>query len=177
NEEVGSETAQGGASPFLKDVLERIVMSASKPREAYMRAIARSIFISADMAHAVHPNYSDIHDARHLPLINGGPVIKTNASQKYTTEGISSAFFESLCHRAEVCAQKFVMRSDLACGSTIGPVTAANLGIRTVDAFGKGNGGLAGSLGHDSRVQGIFSTRYGSESAADGRVNRQVIGN
>lgn len=134
NEEIGSETAQGGASPFLKDVLERIVMSRSPSREAYMRSVARSIFISADMAHAVHPNYSDMHDAQHLPLINGGPVIKTNASQRYATEGISSAFFESLCRRAGAPVQKFVMRSDLACGSTIGPVTAANLGIRTVDA-------------------------------------------
>jgi aspartyl aminopeptidase len=133
NEEVGSESAQGGGSPFLKNILERIAQSSDKPREALMRAIARSTFISADMAHAVHPNYPEMHDSNHMPVINNGPVIKTNAGQRYATDGISSAYFETLCERAGVKSQKFVMRSDLACGSTIGPVTAANLGIRTVD--------------------------------------------
>lgn len=133
HEEVGSETAQGGGSPFLKDALERIVMTTDQPREALMRAMAHSLFISADMAHAVHPNYADQHEGRHLPVLNAGPVIKTNASQRYATEGVSSAEFELLCGRSGVGVQKFVMRSDLACGSTIGPITAANLGIRTVD--------------------------------------------
>ena len=85
------------------------------------------------MAHAVHPNYPEMHDANHMPLINSGPVIKTNAGQRYATDGVSSAYFETLCERVDVKAQKFVMRSDLACGSTVGPITAANLGIRTVD--------------------------------------------
>jgi aspartyl aminopeptidase len=133
NEEVGSDTAQGGGSPFLKDTLERLAMNSKRPREAFLRAVARSLFISADMAHAVHPNYADQHDARHMPFINRGPVIKSNASQRYATDGESSARFEVLCRKAKVPAQKFVMRSDLACGSTIGPITAANLGIRTVD--------------------------------------------
>ena len=133
HEEVGSETAQGGGSPFLKDTLERMVMDSKNPREALMRAIAHSIFISADMAHAVHPNYADKHEGQHMPLINAGPVIKTNASQRYATEGMSSAHFELLCRRAGVNVQKFVVRSDMGCGSTIGPITAANLGIRTVD--------------------------------------------
>lgn len=133
NEEVGSQSAQGGDSPFLKDILERISLSSDKSREALMRAIARSTFISADMAHAVHPNYPEMHDPNHMPVINNGPVIKTNAGQRYATDSISSAYFETLCERASVKAQKFAMRSDLACGSTIGPVTAANLGIRTVD--------------------------------------------
>lgn len=133
HEEVGSETAQGGGSPFLKDALERMVMDTRRPREALMRAIAHSIFISADMAHAVHPNYADRHESQHLPLINAGPVIKTNASQRYATEGVSSAHFELLCRKAGVTVQKFVVRSDFGCGSTIGPITAANLGIRTVD--------------------------------------------
>ena len=133
HEEIGSESAQGGGSPFLKDALERMVMSAGRPREALMRAIAHSMFISADMAHAVHPNYADKHEGQHLPLINAGPVIKTNASQRYATDGVSSAHFELLCRKAGVAVQKFVIRSDLACGSTIGPITAANLGIRTVD--------------------------------------------
>lgn len=133
HEEIGSESAQGGGSPFLKDALERMVMAADQPREALMRAMAHSIFISADMAHAVHPNYADKHEGQHLPLINAGPVIKTNASQRYATDGVSSAYFELLCQKAGVQVQKFVMRSDLACGSTIGPLTAANLGIHTVD--------------------------------------------
>ena len=133
HEEVGSETAQGGGSPFLKNILERLCADADKPREAFMRAMARSVFISADMAHAVHPNYLDLHDTQHMPVINQGPVIKSNASQKYATEGMSSAAFEILCERAGVPVQKFVVRSDLACGSTIGPITAANLGIQTVD--------------------------------------------
>jgi len=133
NEEVGSDSAQGGGSPFLKDILERLTLAGKQPREALMRAIAQSLFISADMAHAVHPNYTDMHEGRHLPVINQGPVIKTNAGQRYATDGLSSAGFELLCARAGVPVQKFVMRSDLACGSTIGPITAANLGIRTVD--------------------------------------------
>ena len=134
NEEVGSETAQGSGSPFLKDILERILLRSNKPREAFLRAIARSTLISADMAHAVHPNYPELHDPNHMPTINNGPVIKANAGQRYATDGKTGAYFEMLCERAGVKAQKFVMRSDLACGSTIGPITAANLGIRTVDA-------------------------------------------
>jgi aspartyl aminopeptidase len=129
HEEVGSETAQGAGSSFLKDVLERI----AGDRETFFRSMAKSFFISADMAHAVHPNYSDRHDAQHMPIINGGPVIKSNAGQRYATEGLSSAWFEGLCKKARVPVQKFVVRSDLGCGSTIGPITAANLGIRTVD--------------------------------------------
>ncbi|CCQ90911.1 putative M18 family aminopeptidase 2 [Nitrospina gracilis 3/211] len=133
NEEVGSETAQGGGSPFLKDTLERLAMQSKQPREAFLRAVAKSLFISADMAHAVHPNYADQHDIRHMPLLNRGPVIKSNAGQRYATDGETGARFELLCKKAKVAVQKFVMRSDLACGSTIGPITAANLGIRTVD--------------------------------------------
>ncbi len=131
HEEIGSETAQGAGSPFLKDVLERITMSDN--REGFLRAMANSFFISADMAHAIHPNYSDRHDNQHMPIINGGPVIKSNANQRYATDAVSSAWFESLCKKAGVPVQKFVVRSDLGCGSTIGPITAANLGIRTVD--------------------------------------------
>lgn len=133
HEEVGSETAQGGGSPFLKDTLERLSMDATQPREAFLRAVAKSLFVSADMAHAVHPNYADQHDAKHMPLINKGPVIKSNAGQRYATDGETAAQFELLCGDAGVGVQKFVMRSDLACGSTIGPITAANLGMRTVD--------------------------------------------
>ena len=133
NEEVGSDTAQGGGSPFLKDTLERLTLGGQPAREAFMRAVSRSFFISADMAHAVHPNYADQHDARHWPALNAGPVIKTNAGQRYATDGESAAQFQLLCQRAGVTPQAFAMRSDLRCGSTIGPITAANLGIKTVD--------------------------------------------
>ena len=85
------------------------------------------------MAHAVHPNYSEMHDSGHLPMINQGLVIKSNTGQKYATERMSSVFFEGLCERAGVPVQKFVVRSDRMCGSTIGPIIAANLDIRTVD--------------------------------------------
>ena len=142
-------------------------MDSAKPREAMMRAVAKSIFISADMAHAVHPNYTEQHDAKHMPLINAGPVIKTNSNQRYATDGASSAHFELLCGRAGVPVQKFAMRSDLACGSTIGPITAANLGICTVDV---GNPMLsmhsiremAGSQDHGDLIQ-VFKEFFRAE--------------
>ena len=133
DEEVGSDSAQGAGSPFLKDVLERLTLESDNPRETFFRSMANSFFISADMAHAVHPNYPEKHDPQHMPVLNGGPVIKCNSNQRYATEGVSSAWFEMLCKKAGVQVQKFVVRSDLGCGSTIGPITAANLGIRTVD--------------------------------------------
>lgn len=133
HEEVGSNSAQGAGSPFLKDVLERLTLDSGNSREIFFRSMANSFFISADMAHAVHPNYSEKHDTNHMPILNGGPVIKCNSNQRYATEGISSAWFESLCKKAGVPVQKFVARTDLGCGSTIGPITASNLGIRTVD--------------------------------------------
>lgn len=133
HEEVGSVSAQGAGSPFLKDVLERLTLSPENSREIFFRSMANSFFISADMAHAVHPNYPEKHDAGHMPVLNGGPVIKCNSNQRYATDGVSSAWFESLCEKAGVPAQKFVARADLGCGSTIGPITASNLGIRAVD--------------------------------------------
>jgi len=133
HEEVGSDSAQGAGSPFLKDILERLTLDSNNSREIFFRSMANSFFISADMAHAVHPNYSEKHDARHVPIINGGPVIKCNSNQRYATEGVSSAWFETLCQKAGASVQKFVARTDMGCGSTIGPITASNLGIRTVD--------------------------------------------
>tara|TARA_Y100001936_G_scaffold159937_1_gene156237 strand:- start:87 stop:1385 length:1299 start_codon:yes stop_codon:yes gene_type:complete len=133
HEEVGSDSAQGAGSPFLRDVLERLTLDSNNSREIFFRSMANSFFISADMAHAVHPNYSEKHEARHLPIINGGPVIKCNSNQRYATEGVSSAWFEVLCQKAGISIQKFVARTDMGCGSTIGPITASNLGIRTVD--------------------------------------------
>jgi aspartyl aminopeptidase len=134
HEEVGSESAQGAGSPFLRDLLARIV-EATAPEEpaALARAIARSLLISADMAHAVHPNYAEKHEPGHRPLLGGGPVLKLNVAQSYASDGETSARFELLCRKAGVTAQHFVTRSDQACGSTIGPITAGRVGLRTVD--------------------------------------------
>ena len=97
------------------------------------RAVARSWLVSADMAHAIHPNYADRHEPGHRPKIGQGPVIKTNSNQAYATDAETAGFFASLCARVEVTPQNFVTRSDLGCGSTIGPISAARVGIRTVD--------------------------------------------
>jgi aspartyl aminopeptidase len=134
HEEVGSRSAQGAASSLLPDALERIV-SGYKGGEAQglPRALANSTLISADMAHAVHPNYSDRHEPGHRPVIGRGPVIKVNANQAYATDSSTSAMFAALCKQRDVGVQQFVVRTDLACGSTIGPITAARVGIRTVD--------------------------------------------
>ena len=130
HEEVGSRSAQGAASDFLRSCLQRL---AGDLPEDFHRAVARSFLISADMAHAIHPNYSDMHEPKHQPLLGGGPVIKINVNQSYATDGESWASFERWAEDADVHTQRFVVRSDLGCGSTIGPITAAELGIRTVD--------------------------------------------
>ncbi len=130
HEEVGSRSAQGAASDFLRSRLQRL---SGDPNEDYHRAIAKSFFISADMAHAVHPNYADRHDPKHQPVLGGGPVVKINVNQSYATDGESWASFDRWAREADVTTQRFVVRSDLGCGSTIGPITAAELGIRTVD--------------------------------------------
>lgn len=129
HEEVGSMSACGAQGPFLQAVLERIAGS----RENYIRMVDKSWMVSADNAHAVHPNYADKHDGNHGPEINKGPVIKTNSNQRYATNSETSALFRQLCKQADVPVQAFVMRNDMACGSTIGPITAANIGIRTLD--------------------------------------------
>ena len=131
HEEVGSRSAQGAASDFLRSCLQRL--SGDSP-EDYHRAVAQSFLISADMAHAIHPNYADAHEPKHQPRLGGGPVVKINVNQSYATDGESWASFERWAREAGVDTQRFVVRSDLGCGSTIGPITAAELGIRTVDA-------------------------------------------
>jgi aspartyl aminopeptidase len=134
HEEVGSRSAQGAYSPFLRQVLERIAQASdAADAEGFMRAIARSFLISADMAHAIHPNYADRHEPNHAPVLGGGPVLKTNVNQAYATDGESAARFAALCRDVEVPLQHFVVRSDLPCGSTIGPISAAQIGLRTVD--------------------------------------------
>ena len=129
HEEVGSMSASGAQGPFLQSVLERLIPDVS----ARQRCLNRSLFISADNAHAVHPNYADRHDKGHLPRMNNGPVIKYNAGQRYATSSRSGAFYRLLAERCNIPVQEFVMRSDLSCGSTLGPITAAELGVATID--------------------------------------------
>ena len=119
NEEVGSTTRQGAASTFLKDVLFRINLALGGDQESYLMALAESFMISADNAHALHPNYTDKADPVNRPVMNGGIVIKYNANQKYCTDGISTAIFKELCREADVPYQTFVNRSDIAGGSTL----------------------------------------------------------
>lgn len=133
HEECGSTSKQGAASPFLSHVLERILLAQKKGREAYFQALAHSFFISADMAHALHPNSGEKLDPVNRPILNGGPVIKISANQSYTTDAESAAVFSALCQRAGVPIQKFVNRSDERGGSTIGPISSTHLDIRSVD--------------------------------------------
>jgi aspartyl aminopeptidase len=134
HEEVGSRSAQGAAGSFLADTLGRCV-EAWKGGEAQglSRALSQSRLISADMAHAVHPNYSDRHEPGHRPVIGKGPVIKVNQNQAYASDAETAGEFAALCRAEGVEPQHFVTRSDLGCGSTIGPISAARLGVRTVD--------------------------------------------
>jgi aspartyl aminopeptidase len=133
HEEIGSTTNRGAASSLLDTTLERITVGLGGDRDAWHRAVAGSICLSADMAHATHPNYPDRHEPGHWIALDGGPVVKTNASQRYATDARSAAIFMEACDRAGVPVQQYVHRGDLPCGSTIGPITAARLGIPTVD--------------------------------------------
>lgn len=133
HEEVGSSSAYGAQAPILPAILERIVLATGGDRERYHQVLAGSLCVSADMAHAVHPNYMERHEASHRPVLNGGPVIKSNAQQRYATCARTAALFQELCRRAEVPVQHYAHRTDLPCGSTIGPITATLLGIPTVD--------------------------------------------
>jgi len=129
HEEVGSSSCCGADGPFLEDVLRRLV-----PDDAErIQLIQRSLLVSADNAHAVHPNFAMKHDENHGPKLNAGPVIKINSNQRYATNSETAAFFRHLCASADVPVQAFVVRSDMGCGSTIGPITASRLGVRTVD--------------------------------------------
>ena len=129
HEEVGSASAAGAQGNFLESVLKRIAGS----EENFARMIDHSMLISADNAHGIHPNYTDKHDDNHGPIINNGPVIKLNANQRYASNSETSAIFKQLCKKADVPVQSFVVRSDMACGSTIGPITASEIGIKTLD--------------------------------------------
>ncbi|MBW2576751.1 MAG: M18 family aminopeptidase [Deltaproteobacteria bacterium] len=134
HEEVGSRSAQGAASPLLAGALERSICAfeGGEP-QGLERALSRSTLISVDMAHAVHPNYADRHEPQHRPVVGRGPVIKTNANQSYASDAQTAGLFAGLCSPLGIEPQHFVSRSDLGCGSTIGPITAARVGVRTVD--------------------------------------------
>jgi aspartyl aminopeptidase len=134
HEEVGSRSSAGAQSTLLSDVLFRIATAASPlDKEAYTRAQAHSLLLSADMAHAIHPNYGDKHDEEHRPRLGAGPVLKFNSNQSYSTDIGAMAAVENASRAASVALQKFVSRNDIPCGSTIGPITAARTGIRTAD--------------------------------------------
>jgi len=129
HEEVGSASSCGAQGPMLKSLLQRLVLNA----EDLTRTIDRSMMISVDNAHGIHPNFSDKHDGNHGPELNKGPVIKVNANQRYASNSETSAIFRNLCGQLDVPVQTFVTRTDLGCGSTIGPITATEIGVKTLD--------------------------------------------
>lgn len=133
HEEVGSESAVGAGGSFIADVLARIAAHAELDEEGRRCAFARSFFVSADMAHAWHPNFPAAYEPHHRVLVNGGPVIKSNANQRYSTNADTAARFIALCEQAGVPYQQYSHRTDLGCGSTIGPIVAARLGIASID--------------------------------------------
>lgn len=133
HEEIGSRSNKGADGSFLPDVLQRIALSTAEGSEDVARALAKSFMISADMAHAYQPNFPNAYDPDHKVGINKGPVIKINANQSYSSESVSAAMFADWCEQAEVPYQTYSHRCDMPCGSTIGPITAAKLGIRSID--------------------------------------------
>ncbi len=155
NEEVGSQTKQGAQSTFLIDTLTRINEGLGKNKEDYYRAIASSFMLSADNAHAVHPNHPEKSDPTNKVFINQGIVIKYNANQKYTTDGVSAAIFKTICERAGVPYQAYTNRSDVAGGGTLGNVATTHISIKMVDI------GLAQLAMHSSyETAGIKDTEY-----------------
>ena len=133
NEETGSQTKQGAGSPFLSYMLKRIALAQSGTEEAYYQAVERAFMVSADNAHAWHPNYSEKYDPTNHPMLGGGPVIKFNAAQKYASDAASAAIFEGICEKAGVPCQRFVNHSDVAGGSTLGNILASSIPLQGVD--------------------------------------------
>jgi len=133
HEEIGSQSNKGADGSFLPDVLQRIALATATDSEDYARALAKSFMISADMAHAYQPNFPNAYDPGHKVIVNKGPVIKVNANHNYSSESVSAAMFVDWCEQAGVPYQTYSHRCDLPCGSTIGPITSAKLGIRSID--------------------------------------------
>ena len=133
NEETGSQTKQGAGSPFLSYMLKRIALAQSHTEEAYYQAVERAFMISADNAHAWHPNYPEKYDPTNHPVLGGGPAIKFNAAQKYASDAVSAAIFAGICQKAGVPCQKFVNHSDVAGGSTLGNILASSIPLKGVD--------------------------------------------
>lgn len=133
NEETGSQTKQGAGSPFLSFMLKRIALAQSNTEEAYYQAVERAFMISADNAHAWHPNYPEKYDPTNHPMLGGGPVIKFNAAQKYASDAVSAAVFAGFCEKVGVPCQRFVNHSDVAGGSTLGNILASSIPLRGVD--------------------------------------------
>ncbi len=140
NEETGSQTKQGAGSPFLASILKRIALRQSGTEEAFYQAVERAFMVSADNAHAWHPNYGEKFDPTNHPKLGGGPVIKFNAAQKYASDAVSASVFAEICRKAGVPCQRFVNHSDVAGGSTLGNLLASSIPLRGVDM---GNGILA----------------------------------
>lgn len=162
NEEVGSGTKQGAASTFLKDVLTRLNYSMGRTEEEYLRALASSFMLSADNAHAVHPNHADKTDPTNRPYLNGGVVIKYNANQLYTTDAVSAAIFKTMCEKANVPYQTFVNRSDMRGGSTLGNISNNQVALNTVDI------GIPQLAMHSSyETCGVKDTYYMIEAAKE----------
>ena len=155
NEEVGSSTKQGAASTFLYDVLERVASSLGDGCEAYRRALTNSFMVSCDNAHAIHPNHPEYSDKNHTSKMNGGVVIKYNANQKYTTDGVSSAIFKKICENTNVPYQLYCNRADMPGGSTLGSIATTKVSVKTVDV------GLAQLAMHSSfETAGAQDTEY-----------------
>ena len=155
NEEVGSGTKQGAGSTFFPEVLKRICYLTGKNEEEYCMAVADSFMLSADNAHAVHPNYKEKADPTNRPYMNKGIVIKYNANQKYTTDAISAAIFKEICRKAEVEVQSYVNRSDIPGGSTLGNISNSHISLNTVDI------GLAQLAMHSPyETAGVKDTEY-----------------
>lgn len=166
HEEVGSESATGASGSFMQDIIARICASTNTSDEDRLRGIASSFFISADMAHAFHPNHAGSYEPCHHVMVNQGPVIKTNANQRYSTNADTAARFIQLCEQAKVPYQQYAHRTDLGCGSTIGPILAAQLGVASVDV-GSPMWAMhsiresAGALDHDYMIK-VLITHYSS---------------
>jgi aspartyl aminopeptidase len=161
HEETGSESDTGAGGPLLGNVLSRIVTAArGGSQDDYARALAATVCMSSDMSHAVHPNYPEKHEPGHRPRPNGGPALKINVNQRYATDGLGRAIWTDVCERAGIPSQFFVGHNSLPCGTTIGPITAAKLGVTTFDV------GITALSMHSAREMGGADDPFLLASAA-----------